>query len=189
VEQSGNMDALGYDLYMKLVEEAVREIREEKDGAAPEPSGIECQVEVDEPAFLPEHYVDDESLRVNLYRRLAAFSNPGELDAFERELADRFGPLPAEARTLVESARLRLDGAARGFRKVALEKNRLRLLFDETWARRMPDPEQFTKRIRSIVDSMPAPVRFLQKGGFGVLIPLDGKDPFGEAKNMLQRFG
>lgn len=187
VEQSGNMDALGYDLYMKLVEEAVREIKEEKGEAPAETSGIECQVDVDEPAFLPEFYVDDESLRVNLYRRLAAMRVPAETDEFEAELKDRFGPLPAEARTLLESSRLRMEGAARGFRKVVLEKNRLRLIFDDTWSDRFPDPEQFSKRIRSIVDSMPQPVRFLEKGGFGMLIPMDGRDPFAEAKNILQR--
>jgi transcription-repair coupling factor (superfamily II helicase) len=187
VEQSGNMDALGYDLYMKLVEEAVREIREEKGEEPVEPAGVDCQVDVDEPAFLPETYVDDESLRVNLYRRLAVLRAPQEVDAFESELKDRFGPMPAEARNLLESARLRLEGAARGFRKVALERNHLRLIFDDTWSGRFPDPEQFSKRIRLIVDSMPPPVRFLQKGGFGMIIPLEGLDPFLEAKNILQR--
>jgi transcription-repair coupling factor (superfamily II helicase) len=191
VQQSGNMDELGYDLYIKLVEEAVQEIKHEEEEGVQEKGllEIECQVEVGMDAYLPETYVEDESLRVNLYRRLALVREPIEVEHFERELKDRFGALPKEAIHLLEGAHLRIIGQKSGFKKIIIEDGRMKLFFNEQWAHRFPTPEQFSKQLRVMLNSFSVPVRFLQKGGFGMSVILSGENTLAEAKKVLQSLG
>ncbi len=101
--QSGNISAVGYELYVKLIERAVRELKGEEwhDELNPE-------INVGIPAFLPEDYVIDEDVRLNLYRRLSSLRERPELDATAEEIRDRFGPLPPEATNLLGLMGLRL---------------------------------------------------------------------------------
>ena len=188
--QSGNMDALGYDLYIKLVEEAVREIKHEQEGIEEKPfNRIECQVDMDLDAYLPENFVEDESLRINLYRRLASFQEFAQIDRFERELMDRFGTLPLEAVRLLDAARLRLMGETLGLKKVILGVNQLKMIFDEQWMDRFPTQEHFSERLRSMVKSAGVPIQFFQKGGFGLKAQLPDSDIISSAKKVLQSLG
>jgi transcription-repair coupling factor (superfamily II helicase) len=188
--QSGNMDALGYDLYVKLVEDAVREIKHEQEGIEEKTlSRIECQVDMDLDAYLPETFVEDESLRINLYRRLASYREFGQIDRFERELIDRFGALPPEAARLLDGARLRLMGENLGLKKVILEVRQLRMVFDEQWMDRFPTQEHLTERLRSMVKSAGVPIQFIQKGGFGLKAQLSDSDVLSSAKKVLQSLG
>jgi transcription-repair coupling factor (superfamily II helicase) len=95
-EQSGVLEAVGYDLYCQMLEDAVRLVR----GETVEP---EAEVQIDLPldAYLPEEYVPDLNQRIDLYRRLAAVRNPQFADELRAEILDRFGkPLPAAAENL-----------------------------------------------------------------------------------------
>jgi transcription-repair coupling factor (superfamily II helicase) len=190
LEQSGNLDALGYDLYLKLVEEAVRELKSEMDGVpAPKPDLLDCQVEVELDAFLPGTYVTDESIRVQLYQKLASLGAAADVESFAMELKDRFGSLPPEAERLLEGAQLRLTGKALGLKKITIGNGRLRIYFHDQWADRLSSPEQFSDRLRKMVDSSAVPVRFIQKGGFGLEAALSSPDTFREAKKILQSIG
>ena len=109
-EQSGHVAGVGFDLYVRLVGEAVEAYRAVADGktvAAPEePKDVRIDLPVD--AHLPPDYIASDRLRLEGYRRLAAASDEGAVDSVVEELIDRYGPLPETALRLVAVARLRL---------------------------------------------------------------------------------
>ncbi len=106
-EQSGHMAAVGFDLFLEMVYEAVREATGEE---VEEPLDPEVHIGVE--ARLPASYVPDEATRLRLYRRLAGARDIGEVASLASELRDRFGPLPEPARNLL--ALLRVKVLARG---------------------------------------------------------------------------
>jgi transcription-repair coupling factor (superfamily II helicase) len=101
--QSGHIAAVGFDLYMQLMEEAVAELS----GKAYEPE-IDPEVTLPLEAFLPPDFVPDENQRLLLYKRLAQAADDAALGELQDELADRFGPLPPAAERLVEAMGLKL---------------------------------------------------------------------------------
>lgn len=110
VEQSGHVAGVGFDLYVRLVGEAVEAYRAAADGktvlAPEEPKDVRIDLPVD--AHLPPDYIGSDRLRLEAYRRLAAAADDAAVDAVIEELVDRYGPLPAAAQRLVAVARLRL---------------------------------------------------------------------------------
>jgi transcription-repair coupling factor (superfamily II helicase) len=128
-EQSGHMAAVGFDLYTKLLAEAVEERKATWEGRAPllAPAGATVDLPVD--AHLPDAYVPDEAAKLELYRRLARARTPGDLAAFRQEVADRFGPLPPAVIRLVEVAELRLAAEAAGITSLAREEGQLVVRF------------------------------------------------------------
>jgi transcription-repair coupling factor (superfamily II helicase) len=110
VEQSGHVAGVGFDLYVRLVGEAVEAYRAAADGktviAVEEPKDVRIDLPVD--AHLPPDYIASDRLRLEGYRRLAAAADDAAVDAVVEELVDRYGPLPETAQRLVAVARLRL---------------------------------------------------------------------------------
>jgi transcription-repair coupling factor (superfamily II helicase) len=123
------MAAVGFDLYTKLLAEAVEERKATWEGRAPTlaPAGATVDLPVD--AHLPDTYVHDEAAKLELYRRLARARTPGDLAAFRQEMADRFGPLPPPVIRLVEVAELRLAAEAAGITSLAREEGQLVVRF------------------------------------------------------------
>ena len=105
-EQSGHIAEVGFDLYMRMVADAVDEFKsgyfEDK------PKKQDCKIELPLDAHLPTDYVDSERLRLDIYRRLADAATYEVLTEIEEELIDRFGPLPMPAKELIAVASLRL---------------------------------------------------------------------------------
>ena len=105
-EQSGHIAEVGFDLYMRMVADAVDEFKsgyfEDK------PKKQDCKIELPLDAHLPTDYVDSERLRLDIYRRLADAASYEVLTEIEEELIDRFGPLPMPAKELIAVASLRL---------------------------------------------------------------------------------
>jgi transcription-repair coupling factor (superfamily II helicase) len=112
-EQHGHIAAVGYDLYSKLLAEAVQELRGDRTGVAVEPV-ISVQVE----GFLPEEYVPEVNQRLAFYKRLAGAASPDELADLRAELLDRFGPLPAAAEQLLDIVRIRIDARTLGIERI-----------------------------------------------------------------------
>jgi transcription-repair coupling factor (superfamily II helicase) len=112
-EQHGHIAAVGYDLYSKLLAEAVRELKGEMPVSAVEPV-IGVGVE----AYLPDSYVPEVNQRLALYKRLAAVSTVAEVDDLRGELTDRFGPLPGPVARLLEVVVLRVAARALGIEKI-----------------------------------------------------------------------
>ena len=130
VEQSGHVAGVGFDLYVRLVGEAVEAYRAAADGktivAPEEPKDVRIDLPVD--AHLPPDYIASDRLRLEAYRRLAAAADDGAVDAVVEELVDRYGPLPSSAQRLVAVARLRLLFRQYGITEIsAVSESTLRL--------------------------------------------------------------
>ena len=115
--QSGHIAAVGYDLYCQLVTEAVAELKGE---TPPEP--VEISIDLPVAAAIPADYMPKEELRLEAYRRVAAALLPDEVDDVAAEWADRFGPVPEVAQTLLDAARLRCECLRTGVREVTVAK-------------------------------------------------------------------
>ena len=115
--QSGHIAAVGYDLYCQLVTEAVAELKGE---TPPEP--VEISIDLPVAAAIPADYMPKEELRLEAYRRVAAALLPDEVDDVAAEWADRYGPVPDVARTLLDAARLRCECLRTGVREVTVAK-------------------------------------------------------------------
>jgi transcription-repair coupling factor (superfamily II helicase) len=117
--QSGHIAAVGYDLYVQLVSEAVAELK----GETPrEPAEVKLDLPVD--ASLPREYVGKEELRLEAYRRLATVTTQSEVDDIRAEWEDRYGPPPPPAEALLRVAALRAECVRTGVREVAVTPNR-----------------------------------------------------------------
>ncbi|MGV0793570.1 transcription-repair coupling factor [Mycolicibacterium sp. XJ1819] len=130
VEQSGHVAGVGFDLYVRLVGEAVEAYRAVADGktvaAVEEPKDVRIDLPVD--AHLPPDYIGSDRLRLEAYRRLAAAADDDAVFAVVDELVDRYGPLPEPAQRLVAVARLRLVCRRYGVTEInALSESTLRL--------------------------------------------------------------
>src|SRR5437867_795897 len=101
-QQSGHITAVGLELYMQMMEQAVRELR----GDPPE-AEIEPEIQLGIPAFIPESYVPDVSQRLVIYKRLAGIRGLPDLAAISEELVDRYGPVPPLVDTLMRLMELR----------------------------------------------------------------------------------
>ncbi len=121
VEQSGHVAGVGFDLYVRLVGEAVEAYRTAADGktvaAVEEPKDVRIDLPVD--ANLPPEYIASDRLRLEGYRRLASAADQGAVGAVVDELVDRYGPLPEPAQRLVAVARLRLLAREYGITEIS----------------------------------------------------------------------
>jgi transcription-repair coupling factor (superfamily II helicase) len=124
-EQSGHIAEVGFDLYMRMVGEAVEEFKTGYVDANPRVR--ECKVELPITAHLPIEYLPSERLRLDLYRRMADATDGKDLDAIVEELVDRFGELPEAASTLIDVARLRVRAKQLGLTEVVLQGKYLKL--------------------------------------------------------------
>jgi transcription-repair coupling factor (superfamily II helicase) len=120
-EQSGHIADVGFDLYIRLVGEAVAEFRGED--SEPEP---EMRIELPVEAHLPTDYVESERLRLEMYKRLAEVRSEADVKGVEAELADRYGPLPAEVDNLLAVARFRLLARSAGLTEIVSHGNFVR---------------------------------------------------------------
>jgi transcription-repair coupling factor (superfamily II helicase) len=117
-EQSGHIKEVGVELYQQLLEEAVRAAKEtggKGEAAADEWSP---QIGMGMPVLIPETYVQDLTVRLGLYRRVAALAERSEIDSFAAELVDRFGAMPEEVRNLLDIIELKRLCRAAGVDKV-----------------------------------------------------------------------
>ncbi|WP_184136298.1 transcription-repair coupling factor [Arcicella rosea] len=136
-EQSGFVNDLGYELYHKILDEAVQELKEnefralfEKDLAeTAEKLKIDCQIETDLRVLIPEKYISSISERLSLYTQLDDMKTEEELVKFESMIIDRFGPIPPEMSDMIEIVRVRWIAESLGMEKILLKNNNLKCYF------------------------------------------------------------
>jgi transcription-repair coupling factor (superfamily II helicase) len=120
-EQSGHIAAVGFDLYVKMIGEAVRELRGE--GPA-ERSEVRIELPVD--AHIPHDYVTGERLRLEAYTRIASIDSAHDIDLVRDELTDRYGAVPVQVENLLAVARLRAVARGTGLTDITLQGNHIR---------------------------------------------------------------
>ncbi len=128
-EQSGHMAAVGFDLYSRLLGEAVEEAKARREDREPVREAIQAVVDLPVDAHLPDDYVPEVAQKLELYRRLARARTLGDVAAFRQEVTDRYGPLPAPVLRLAEVAELRLAAESAGVVSLAREDGLLVVRF------------------------------------------------------------
>ena len=174
-EQHGFILGLGFDLYVKLLEEAVSTL---KGDAAVSPA--EPRLLTDWSAFLPDDYVTDEHEKLNLYRRLAETRTIDDLDTLTLEMLDRFGQLPPPVVALFELRRLRILGAG-----ALIESLRVFQQVAEVQLRRPLKPQE----IRTVVGAVQFQVEFFSGREFGLRVRGEGLSLLHRAKQLLEMIG
>jgi len=165
-EQSGHVQAVGFDMYLRWLEETVRALKPGEGGASREWSPPD--VTLDAPAHLPETYVSDDEAKLDLYRRLARAEQPCEIQPVREELRDRFGPLPPEAERLLLVAELRALGAQAGLETVLIKGDEARLTFRRDAVPRLAGLQVALERVQFEADvrrAVPLSLRLRRLGG------------------------
>ncbi|WP_344880613.1 transcription-repair coupling factor [Nonomuraea antimicrobica] len=120
-EQSGFIAGVGFDLYVRLMSEAVQEQKAKLSGGEVQQEQADVKVELPINAHIPHDYVTSERLRLEAYKRIAAIAAPADIDEVRAELTDRYGRPPAEVENLLEVARFRIRARAAGLTDVTLQ--------------------------------------------------------------------
>ncbi|HXT14879.1 MAG TPA: transcription-repair coupling factor [Gemmatimonadaceae bacterium] len=132
-EQSGFVHAVGFDMYLRMLEETVRRLMS-GDAA---PKLVPSDVTIDTPNYLPDDYVVSQDAKIDVYKRLARFEHPADIEALRLELRDRFGPLPAPAEAMLALAQLRVIGGAMGIEGILVRGDEARITFRDSAAPRV----------------------------------------------------
>ena len=145
-DQSGQINAIGFSLYMEMLEEAVKALREgrqiDNDTLLADTTELELRI----PALLPDDYIPDVNLRLSLYKRIAGCDDEAGLDELKVEMIDRFGLLPEQAKNLFAIARLRQLAEAIGVRRIDAGPQGVSLEFRSSTA---VDPTAIIRLIQS----------------------------------------
>ena len=123
-EQHGHMEAVGYDLYCKLLREAVLEEKGEK----PE-KDFETEVDFPVNAFIPSTYIRNEALRLDIYKRISSFENEDDLVDMQDELIDRFGDPPKPVQVLLQVAVVKALAHKAGIESITANERELRFFY------------------------------------------------------------
>ena len=132
-EQSGYVHAVGFDLYLRMLDETVNRLM--RGDAAPKPRPAD--VSMDLPAYLPDDYIEAQEAKLDVYKRLARFETPEEIEALRGELRDRFGALPAPAEAMLAMALLRVTGGILGIEGILVRGEEARITFRDSAVPRM----------------------------------------------------
>ncbi len=126
-QQHGHMDSVGYDMYLKLLGEAVSEER----GEAPQNADIDCLIDLSVDAHIPESYVESLTLRLDVYRRIADIRSEEDSEDVKDELWDRFGKIPKAVLGLIDIALIRNRAHAAGIYEIRQSDNTVLLFVRE----------------------------------------------------------
>ncbi|HVX38475.1 MAG TPA: transcription-repair coupling factor [Gemmatimonadaceae bacterium] len=167
-EQSGFVHAVGFDMYLRMLEETVRRLM----SGDTAPKLVPSDVTIDIPNYLPDDYVVSQDAKIDVYKRLARFDDPREIEALRVELRDRFGPLPPPAEAMLALAQLRIIGGAMGIEGILVRGNEARITFRDSAAPRVKGLSaafhdvQFQAEVRRAV---PLSLKLTRLGGAPIL--------------------
>jgi transcription-repair coupling factor (superfamily II helicase) len=164
-EQSGHVAALGFELYMQMLDEAVRAAEPEQEGEElPEPVRLDVSVD----AYVPADYVPYEQAKIEIHRRVAGSLEVAEVERLREELEDRFGPLPEPVENMLALQRARIKFGEAGARTVSFRGDRLTVVPIELDSTR-------AKRLRA---ELPEALYESSRSQVSVRVPKDGKERF-----------
>ena len=130
-EQSGFITDMGFEVYQSILSEAMEELGVETGITSKAKNDYyveDCIVETDQPAFIPDDYIDINAEKIRIYKQLDALRSDKELDRYALGHEDRFGRLPMEVKNLFDVVKIRNLGASKGFEKIII-KNGLQIMF------------------------------------------------------------
>jgi transcription-repair coupling factor (superfamily II helicase) len=167
-EQSGYVQAVGFDLYLRLLDETVRRLV--LGDAAPKLQPADVSIDV--PHFLPDDYIAAQDAKLDVYRRLSRAESQVDIDALRAELRDRFGALPPPAEAMLGLASLRVGGGALGIEGILVRGDEARINFRDTAVPRMKGLSaafhdvQFQAEVRR---ARPLSLKLIRLGGGSML--------------------
>ena len=126
-QQHGHMESVGYDMYLKLLGEAVSEER----GEQPKSDSLDCLIDISVDAHIPEEYIESLTLRLDAYRRIADIRSVEDADDVRDELRDRYGKVPPSVLGLIEIALVRNRAHAMGVYEIRQNESNLLLYVKE----------------------------------------------------------
>jgi transcription-repair coupling factor (superfamily II helicase) len=176
-EQSGQVQAVGFETYVQLLEEAVRELRGQK---TEDKTEVKLSIPVD--AYLPSDYVPDTILRLNIYKRISGAETEEELSEIGRELENRYGKVPEPVLCLLDVAELKLLARAAGLEEVKVETRTLQFKW-RLWVK--PKKDLVT---RLLADTSRR-VRFLPGDQTGMEMERPKTGLMAALKNILSELG
>ncbi len=134
-EQHGHMAAVGFDLYTRMLAEAVEVEKAALEGREVRTARTQAKIDLPVDAYLPNDYVPEEPQKLELYRRLGRVVSDDGLAEIRAELLDRYGAMPGPAERLLEVSRLRYRAEEAGLQQVSREEGQLVLRFGPDWSR------------------------------------------------------
>jgi len=138
-EQSGHIEAVGFEMYTSMLEEAVSKLKGEERVERPS-----VQLSLGIALRIDESYISEENQRLRMYKRIAGVDSDSALDEVRSELEDRYGPLPSSVEHLLQAARLRIECERIGVAQVDRKRDQLHIRFTETAA---VDPGRLMKLV------------------------------------------
>ncbi|MCY3712075.1 MAG: transcription-repair coupling factor [Gemmatimonadetes bacterium] len=175
-EQHGFISSIGFDLYCRLLKEAMQDLKGETREASPE-----AEVELQVGAFIPDDYISDRKLKVGFYQRLSRVEDEQEVDSLREEMEDRFGRLPDPVRVLFDLVSIRQIAARIGLQQLRVRGNEMTVAY-----RNGLYPSR--DRIASVTDDPALDIEFPHGDGFRIRAGLTGEteaERVDLAKNLL----
>ncbi len=162
-EQHGHMDAVGYDMYCKLLKESVDEAQGIK---VEEDSDVSIDINID--AYLPESYIKNHNQRIDIYKKIAAVETEDDKFEIEDELIDRFGDIPKPVQNIIDVAALKAPAKSVGISEISQSGDMLQLKFREEYVDAnliMGMDKNFPKRIKLLSSETPV-ISYAMKGDY-----------------------
>lgn len=155
-EQSGFISEMGFEMYHKILDEAVRELKKEEFAGLFEEeediSSRECQIETDYEMMIPSDYVNNIAERLSLYSELSGVKNEKELKSFSEALSDRFGKIPDSVHRLMDTVRLKWIGKQVGLEKITLNNGNMKMYFPGDSSAPVYSSEAFGRMMQHVAD-------------------------------------
>jgi transcription-repair coupling factor (superfamily II helicase) len=167
-EQSGYVHAVGFDLYLRMLDETVQRLMRGDAPPRPQPA----DVSMDLPAYIPDDYVESQEAKLDVYKRLARFERAEEVEALRAELRDRFGPVPPPAEAMLSMALLRVVGGALGIEGILVRGEEARITFRDSAIPRMKGLSAAFHEVQFQADvrrAHPLSLKLTRLGGAGLL--------------------
>jgi transcription-repair coupling factor (superfamily II helicase) len=178
-EQSGHVHAVGFDLYLRMLEETVRQVQSGDAGPRLAPTDVSLDV----PSYLPDEYIPSADAKLDIYRRLTGATASPQIDQLRAEVRDRFGQLPPAALNLFATAQLRLTGGNLGIEGIMVHSQEARINFRDSVVPKLKGLSaafgevQFRAEVRR---QHPLSLKLTRLGGSGII------DGLVRALQMLQ---
>ncbi len=165
-EQSGFINEIGFEMYQKILDEAIQELRMENEELRETEGGThqfrqskrsefvsDCVIDTDMEILIPDDYINNITERLNIYRELDDSKNEEELINFEAHIRDRFGPVPEQTMELIHTIRLRWLAMEIGFERLVLKNNRMSGYFIQKQNSPYYQSETFTKVLKFVQEN------------------------------------